>query len=248
MDTPFDTTSLSEHDLWAAVGGLEAAYLSGSMSKPETTRSPQAAAAAADFTLPAVNLDLPVETRALWVTRWDFRTPDDIRWLVDKTAGANFNALFFQVRGNADALYPSALEPWMAGLSGGALGEDPGWDPLALAVDEAHARGLELHAWINVYPAWVGETPPAPAEPEPMFSRFNRLYGDQWVVWDRHQQPMQLNKAYLWSNPGHGAVLEHIASVGHDIVARYYVDGLHLDNRSQIWTARSGSAARSTNW
>ncbi|HSN78352.1 MAG TPA: family 10 glycosylhydrolase, partial [Anaerolineae bacterium] len=103
-------------------------------------------------------------------------------------------------------------------------------DPLAVAVDEAHARGLELHAWINVYPAWVGETPPTPAEPEPMVPRFNRLFDDQWVVWDRHQQPMQLNSHYLWSNPGHQAVQEHIAAVGYDIVARYYVDGLHLDN------------------
>ncbi|HSN74356.1 MAG TPA: family 10 glycosylhydrolase, partial [Anaerolineae bacterium] len=128
MDTTFDTTSLAEHDLWAAVGGLEAAYMGAGTPEPETTRSPQAAPAAAEPALLAVNLDLPVETRALWVTRWDFRTPDDIRWLVDKAAGANFNALYFQVRGNADALYPSALEPWMARLSGGALGEDPGWD------------------------------------------------------------------------------------------------------------------------
>jgi uncharacterized lipoprotein YddW (UPF0748 family) len=230
MDTSFDTTSLAEHDLWAAVGGLEAAYLAGDMPEPEPTRSSQAAPAAADPTLLAGRLDLPAETRALWVTRWDFRTPDDIRWLVDKAAGANFNTLYFQVRGNADAMYSSTLEPWMARLSGGALGQDPGWDPLAVAIDEAHSCGLELHAWINVYPAWMGETPPAPVEPEPMFSRFNRLFGDQWVVWDRHQQPMQLNKTYLWSNPGHGAVLEHIASVGYDIVDRYCVDGLHLDN------------------
>ncbi len=230
MDTPFDTTSLAEHDLWAAVGGLEAAYLAGCLPEPDTTHSSRAAPAPADPTLLAVNLELPAETRALWVTRWDFRTPDDIRCLADKAAEANFNALYFQVRGNADASYPSKLEPWMARLSGGDLGQDPGWDPLALAIDEAHRRGLELHAWINVYPAWMGETPPAPAEPEPMFSRFNHLFGDQWVVWDRHQQPMQLNKTYLWSNPGHVAVLEHIASVGYDIVARYYVDGLHLDN------------------
>lgn len=230
MDTISDAPSRTEHDLWSAVGGLEAAYLAGGAPEPQPSRSPQPAPAPAGVRGLATNLDLPVETRALWVTRWDFRTPDDIRWLADKAADANFNALFFQVRGNADAYYPSTLEPWAARLSGGALGDDPGWDPLALAVEEAHARGLELHAWINVYPAWLGETPPPPAEPEPMFSSFTRLFDDQWVVWDRHQQPMQINKDYLWSNPGHYAVLEHIAAVGYDIVAHYYVDGLHLDN------------------
>ena len=49
-------------------------------------------------------------------------------------------------------------------------------------------------------------------------------------MWDRRQEPMALNKEYLWSNPGHFAVLEQIAAVGHDIAQRYYVDGLHLDN------------------
>lgn len=228
MDTIFDATSLVEHDLWAARGGLDIGYLAE--DAPEPRGAPQTTPAAPDRTRLTRSVDLPVETRALWVTRWDFRTPDDIRWLADKAAAANFNALFFQVRGNADAYYSSNLEPWAARLSGGVLGQDPGWDPLAVAVDEAHARGLELHAWINVYPAWLGVTPPAPAQPEPLMTRCNRLFGDQWLVWDRHQQPMQLSKDYLWSNPGHWAVLEHIASVGYDLVARYYVDGLHLDN------------------
>jgi uncharacterized lipoprotein YddW (UPF0748 family) len=222
MDTDFDATSLAGHDLWDA---------SWAASVPETdpTRFPQAAPAPTDPSRHAGGLNLPLETRALWVNRWEFRTPDDIRLLADRAADANFNALFFQVRGNANTLYASGLEPWMAGLGGDVLGADPGWDPLALAVEEAHARGLELHAWFNVYPAWLGETPPPPVEPEPMFSRFNRLFDDEWLAWDRQQQPMQLNSHYLWANPGHQAVQEHIAAVGHDIVSRYYVDGLHLD-------------------
>lgn len=230
MEPINDASSLAEHDLWSALGGLDAPYLAGAAPETPATRSAQDTPSPADSSLLAANLDLPVETRALWVTRWDFRTPDDIRWLADKAAGANFNTLYFQARGNADAFYPSDLEPWAARLSGGALGQDPGWDPLGLAVEEAHARGLELHAWINVYPAWLGETPPPLATPEPMALRFSRLFDDTWLVWDRHQQPMRLNKNYLWANPGHWAVLEHIASVGYDIAARYYVDGLHLDN------------------
>jgi len=217
MDTIIDAISLDGHDLWLAA------------DQPEPSRTPEPAPAPADPSALAQYTGLPIETRALWVTRWDYTTADDIRRLADRAAGANFNALFFQVRGNADAFYPSRLEPWAARLSGGALGQDPGWDPLAVAVDEAHARGIELHAWFNVYPAWLGATPPAPAGPEPVLARFDRLHGDQWRVWDRHQQPMQLNEHYLWSNPGHWAVQEHIAAVGHDIVSRYYVDGLHLD-------------------
>jgi uncharacterized lipoprotein YddW (UPF0748 family) len=99
-----------------------------------------------------------------------------------------------------------------------------------VAVAEAHARGLELHAWLNVYPAWLGETPPPATTPETMFSRFNRLYGQAWVMWDRHRQPMQLNREYLWASPGHWAVHEHIVDVCKDVAGRYYVDGLHLDN------------------
>ncbi len=221
MDANIAVTSLAGHDLWDADPTGDA-----SQSSPSAVPLPPLDSASARRQ--AGWLGLPVETRALWVNRWEFSTPDDIRRMADKAADANFNALFFQVRGNADACYPSGLEPWIARLSG-VFGNDPGWDPLAVAVDEAHARGLELHAWVNIYPAWLGATPPSPAEPEPMFLRFNRLHGDQWVVWDRQQQPMQLNSHYLWANPGHLAVQDQIAAVGYDIVSRYYVDGLHLD-------------------
>lgn len=184
---------------------------------------------APDSSEPVLLPGQPHEVRCLWVTRWDYRTPADVQTIVDRAAGANFNVLFFQVRGTADAYYASQLEPWAARLAG-TLGQDPGWDPLATAVHEGHIRGLEVHAWANVYPSWLGETPPAPSEPEQMVLRFNRLYGDEWVVWNRNQQPMQLNREYLWSNPGHPGVQEHIASVAADIAARYLIDGLHLDN------------------
>ena len=229
MDTNFDTTSLAGHDLWTDADRQSLDNSAAAERETGPIDSPQTAPAPVDLARLAAPSSLPLETRALWVTRWDFRTADDIRRLADNAADANFNALFLQVRGNADAFYRSPLEPWAARLSGGELGDDPGWDPLALAVDEAHARGLEVHTWLNVYPAWLGETLPSAAQPEPMVSKFNRLHGDQWVVWDRHQQPMELNNHYLWSNPGHQAVLEHITAVGQDMVARYYVDGLHLD-------------------
>ena len=168
------------------------------------------------------------EARALWVTRWDYSTPDDVVAIVERAATAHFNLIFFQVRGNADAYYDSRIEPWAQRLSG-TLGQDPGWDPLALAVEEAHRRGLELHAYINIYTAWVGTEPPPLVSPEPMYHKFNRLYGDTWVQWHEDGTPMGLNPGYLWASPGHPAVLEHVLQVAQDIVSRYAVDGLHLD-------------------
>ncbi len=170
----------------------------------------------------------PPEARALWVTRWDYSNPEDIQEIVNRAANANFNIVLFQVRGQADAYYDSNYEPWAARLTG-TLGKDPGWDPLATAVELAHAAGLELHAWINVYPAWLGETPPPSTTPEHMYNLFNELYGDNWVQWNDQGQPMQLNKDYLWASPGHEAVSEHIVQVCEDIVTNYDVDGLHLD-------------------
>jgi uncharacterized lipoprotein YddW (UPF0748 family) len=170
----------------------------------------------------------PPEVRALWVTRWDYTYPEDIQEIVDRAAYANFNIILFQVRGQADAYYHSHYEPWAARLTG-TLGQDPGWDPLATAVQLAHAAGLELHAWINVYSAWLGETPPPSATPEHTYNLFNELYGDNWVQWNDQGQPMRLNRDYLWASPGHEAVFEHIVDVCEDIVANYDVDGLHLD-------------------
>src|SRR4051812_34612426 len=72
--------------------------------------------------------------------------------ILDKCRDLKLNAVIFQVRPMADALYRSDLEPWSEYLTG-QIGKDPGYDPLAFAVQEAHARGLELHAWFNPYRA-----------------------------------------------------------------------------------------------
>src|SRR5262249_33021741 len=74
--------------------------------------------------------------------------------IFDKSVDLKLNAVIFQVRPMADALYASKIEPWSEYLAG-AIGKapDPLWDPLAFAVHEAHSRGLELHAWFNPYRA-----------------------------------------------------------------------------------------------
>lgn len=173
------------------------------------------------------------ETRALWVSRFDLPAqpnPAAIQTIVDKAAYAHLNTILFQVRGQADALYHSSLEPWSS-YAGAGFGQDPGWDPLAEMVLRAHAQGLEVHAWINAYPAWRGKTPPAEVQPRPMYHEFNSLYGDWWVQWRQATPPvpMTLNDNYLCACPAHPAVVERIVAVARELVERYPLDGLHFD-------------------
>jgi len=70
--------------------------------------------------------------------------------ILDKLQEANMNATFMQIRSMCDAMYPSSYEPWSSFISA-QRGDNPGWDPLAFAIEEAHKRGIELHAWINPY-------------------------------------------------------------------------------------------------
>jgi uncharacterized lipoprotein YddW (UPF0748 family) len=181
-------------------------------------------------TLPSVEqAALPtVEARALWVPRWSYKTQADVRTIVQRAASANFNILLFQVRGQADSYFFSVYEPWADRLTG-RLGQYPGWDPLRVAIKEAHAAGLQLHAYVNVYPTWLGTTPPKNAMPQHMYHRFSTLYGNEWVQWDHNRNPVGLNQHYLPANPGHPAVVDHVAAVCRDLVLNYDVDGLHLD-------------------
>jgi uncharacterized lipoprotein YddW (UPF0748 family) len=134
--------------------------------------------------------------------------------ILDRCVALKLNAVVFQVRPMADALYKSDLEPWSEFLTGTA-GKDPGYDPLAFAVREAHARGLELHAWLNPYRAWA---PSGKSEPPA-----NHL------VKARPDLAKNLGQ-YYWLNPTHKDVQEHSLKVFLDVVRRYDVDGIHMDD------------------
>ncbi|MFG0320690.1 MAG: glycoside hydrolase family 10 protein, partial [Planctomycetota bacterium JB042] len=157
--------------------------------------------------------------RALWVTRFDYRTADDVRRIVRETSDAGFDTLMFQVRGNGTAFWRSALEPWADELGG----RDPGFDPLAVAVEAAHARGMELHAWVNVMPSWRGATPPS--NPAQLY-----LAHPDWHWYDRSgtRQPL-VDGFYVSLNPCLPEVRRYLVDVCREIVAGYEVDGLHLD-------------------
>ena len=163
------------------------------------------------------------ELRGIWVTRWSYSTAEDVISIMSEVAEAGFNTVFFQVRGRHDAFYASTLEPWAKRLSG-TLGAHPGWDPLETAVAEGHARGLQVHAYLNVFPLWSGETAPSSSSPAHAY-----LSNPDWLVADGEGMPMALNSSYVFASPGNPEVRARIASVAADIAGRYPVDGIHLD-------------------
>jgi uncharacterized lipoprotein YddW (UPF0748 family) len=156
--------------------------------------------------------------RAIWVTRSDYRTPEEVTRIVDDCADAGFNTLFFQVRGNGTAFYKSKLEPWADELGG----KDPGFDPLALACQHAHQRKIQLHAWVNVMPAWKGTRPPV--DPEQLYNKH-----PDWFWYDQHGNRQALSSFYVSLNPCLPEVRTYLVDVFREIVSGYDVDGLHLD-------------------
>jgi len=156
--------------------------------------------------------------RALWVTRWDYRSADDVRRAIDRAAAGGFDTVFFQVRGNGTVFYPSAIEPWAEEFAF----RDPGFDPLAVACARASERGIALHAWINAVPGWRGKE--APAEPSQLY----RAHPD-WFLYDREGKRQPLREDYVALNPCRPDVRRHIVGICEEIVRGYPVAGLHLD-------------------
>ena len=133
--------------------------------------------------------------------------------MLDNLQKANVNAIIFQVRVEGDALYSSPYEPWTRYITG-KQGVSPGWDPLAFMVDEAHKRNMELHAWINPYRARTkGTKKVAPAHQ-------SALHPERFISYE----------GQLYFNPALKENRDHICMVAKDIVTRYDVDGLHIDD------------------
>ena len=163
------------------------------------------------------------EMRGIWVTRWTWRSEEEVVRIVDRVADAGFNTIFFQVRGTFDSYYRSNIEPWGERLTG-TLGQDPGWDPLAVTLREAHQRGLKVHVWLNTFPIWRGhELPSASTPTHPL------TLNPDWVLMEPTGERMPLNDSYIFADPANPEVRAHVAAVVRDIVANYAVDGVHLD-------------------
>jgi uncharacterized lipoprotein YddW (UPF0748 family) len=167
------------------------------------------------------------EFRAIWVatvgnidwpskpglSTWDQQR--ELLTILDRAVALQLNAIIFQVRPGADALYDSPYEPWSQFLTGRqGRAPEPAWDPLAFAVEQAHKRGLELHAWFNPYrAAYSLDT----LEARTHVSRTNPE-----LVWQYDH--------YLWMDPGDAAVRGRSLRAIVDVVKRYDVDGVHIDD------------------
>ena len=125
------------------------------------------------------------------------------------------NAIFFQVRVEGDALYPSLIEPWSRYLTGQqGTPPNPYWDPLQWMIDQCHARNMELHAWINPYRAKMKGTTALASTHE--YAR----HPDRFFDYD----------GLFLFDPGRPENRDYICQVVRDIVSRYDVDGIHIDD------------------
>jgi len=225
----------------AALGLIAAlATLAGCVTGPRTAPAPvsdsaraavQAAAALpAPDQLPQGDMPPPAprEFRAAWVATvanidWPSQpglSPEaqraEMATLLDRARDLGLNAIVLQVRPATDAIYPSPLEPWSEFLTGEqGRAPQPAWDPLATWIREAHRRGIELHAWFNPYRAWHSAAKGAPSAQHLSATRpeIVRRYGDM-----------------MWLDPGEPAAAAHTLAVVADVLRRYDVDGIHIDD------------------
>jgi uncharacterized lipoprotein YddW (UPF0748 family) len=168
----------------------------------------------------------PREFRAVWVAtvaNIDWPTKPglpvaqqkaEVTAMLNRLQALNMNAVLLQVRPSADAIYPSTLEPWAEWITG-EQGRSPGYDPLQFWIDEARARGIEVHAWFNPYRArhTKAVSPNAKDHVSARFPNAVKSYG-----------------GFQWLDPGEHAAQDHSFAVIMDVVKRYDIDGVHFDD------------------
>ena len=136
--------------------------------------------------------------------------------LLDFLKDHHFNAVIFQVRPQADALYESKLEPWsyyLTGMQGKA--PSPYYDPLQFWTEAAHDRGLELHVWLNPYRA---------------HHKDGKEISAQSIVKTNPELVVKLKEGYYWMDPAQKATQDRTTNVVMDLVKRYDIDGVHFDD------------------
>lgn len=144
---------------------------------------------------------------------------DQMIRILDNLASVNINAVFFQVRSRCDAMYKSSYEPWSSDLVS-ERGKDPGYDPLAFVVEEAHKRGIEVHAWMNPYRFSTAST------------YWDGQAGDyrethpEWIL----TYPVQDGKYNAIMNPALPEVRQRITDIVREVVTNYDVDGVVFDD------------------
>ena len=180
---------------------------------------------------PEAKLSLPEvdrEFRAAWIAtvaniNWPTRNnlttqqqKDEAIKILDLLQDANFNAVIFQARPSADAMYKSDLEPWSYFLTG-AIGKAPTpfYDPLEFWIEESHKRGMELHVWLNPYRAH--HTTGGPITNESMVKKMP-------------EQIIKLRNGMYWMDPSDEKTQDHTSKIIKDLVKRYDIDAIHIDD------------------
>jgi uncharacterized lipoprotein YddW (UPF0748 family) len=201
--------------------GRSAPYEPSSVIPPPPMREMRAAWVAS-----VGNLDWP-STNAILSTA---KQKTELMAILDQAVRLKLNTIIFQVRPACDALYASSLEPWSEYLTG-TMGKrpEPFYDPLAFAVEEAHKRGLELHAWFNPFRARdiTARSPISANHISQTHPAWVHAYGK-----------------YLWLDPGEKAVQEYSLSVVLDVVKRYDIDGVHFDDYFYPYPEKEGGRDR----
>ncbi len=137
--------------------------------------------------------------------------------MMDGLADAGINAVFFQIRSESDAMYASAIEPWSRHLTGTqGRAPDPLYDPLEYAIELAHERGMELHAWFNPFRA-EANVAAYPIHPTHVMREH-----PEWIL--------VINGDLVILNPGLPEVRDYVVDVIIDVVRRYDIDGVHFDD------------------
>lgn len=168
------------------------------------------------------------EYRAVWVTtienldwpRTQIKKPSDIAVqqrelivLLDSLKTLNVNCVMLQTRVRGDVLYPSKIEPFSKVLTG-VSGRDPGYDPLAFAIEECHKRGMQLHAWVVTLP--LGDIKHVASHRgkalNKLFPQLCRVYNGNWYM-----------------EAGEPATADYLARLAEEMVSNYELDGIHLD-------------------
>lgn len=172
------------------------------------------------------------EFRASWLTTaWGLDWPNPshsenqqkqaLRYILNRHVEQGLNAVIFQVVARGDALYNSETLPWAYVITG-APGVYPGWDPLAFAIEEAHKRGLELHAWFNVFAVAYNndfDSPPGAGQPNLRYTK------PEWVS----SVMIDEDTEHLWLNPGIPDARSWQVQNVLEMVENYDVDAVHFD-------------------
>lgn len=152
---------------------------------------------------------------------------------LDKLKALGINTVFFQVKPDGTAMWPSKILPWSDMLTG-KIGEDPGYDPLQFMLDEAHKRGMKVHAWFNPYRVSVNTKPSTVVE-------LNRTLSLQPAsVFVLHRDWIRTSGDRFVLDPGIPEARDWITSIVAEVVAHYPVDGVQFDD--YFYTESPGSA------